>query len=312
MCGERVRIALLPLLAACATGARARARTPRRRSGVDVARYGRLLAMADERRVDTALIRRSFASGSSPERAAAALAVGQVQARALAPTLRALLADRDTTVAGNAAYALGLLADTGAVDALAHALGAPPAVARNAAWALGQIGEPARARARRCALRQRSRGAIRACAARCCSRRSSSSRCPSKRLRPWLADQECARALGRGLRDRPTLRSLRGCACSSRSRQIPTPRCARRSRAHSRIVPRGTRSPSSYASRSQSCADDSSAHVRINALHSEASYGASRKKGAHCRRDARCRMPTCASLPPRRWAPCSTTRARHG
>ena len=84
-------------------------------------------------------------SGSSAERAAAALAIGQVHGRVLAPTLRALLADRDTVVAANAAYALGLLADSASVEALAHAVGASPRVGRDAAWALGQIGEPARA-----------------------------------------------------------------------------------------------------------------------------------------------------------------------
>jgi cyclophilin family peptidyl-prolyl cis-trans isomerase/HEAT repeat protein len=68
-----------------------------------------------------------------------------VHGASLAPTLRTLLADPETPVASNAAYALGLLADTASVAALAHALETPPFVAHNAAWALGQIGEPARA-----------------------------------------------------------------------------------------------------------------------------------------------------------------------
>jgi cyclophilin family peptidyl-prolyl cis-trans isomerase/HEAT repeat protein len=133
---------IFPLLAACATsGAAPRAGV----AGVDVARYGRLLAMADERRLDTALVRAVMRSGSSAERAAAARAVGQVHGRALAPELRAVLADRDTAVAANAAYALGLLHDTAGVSELAAALNAAPTVARDAAWALGEIGEPARA-----------------------------------------------------------------------------------------------------------------------------------------------------------------------
>ena len=134
---------LLPLLAlaACA-GASTSARVGN--SPVNVERYGRLLAMADARRVDTALIQDVLRAGSRPERAAAALSIGQVHGAALAPTLRTLLADPDTTVASNAAYALGLLADSSSVAALAHALSAPPLVAHNAAWALGQIGEPAR------------------------------------------------------------------------------------------------------------------------------------------------------------------------
>src|SRR5688572_17052983 len=63
-----------------------------------------------------------------------------------APRLRALLADRDLVVASNAAYALGLLRDSTpvAVSALAAALGGAPRVAREAAWALGEIGAQAR------------------------------------------------------------------------------------------------------------------------------------------------------------------------
>jgi len=137
----RAALSLVALLAACATGGAAPRAAP---SAVNVARYARLLAMADERRVDTALVRSMLRSGASAERAAAARAVGQVHGRPLAPDLRALLADRDTAVAANAAFALGILADTGGVTALASALSASPPVAREAAWALGQIGEPAR------------------------------------------------------------------------------------------------------------------------------------------------------------------------
>ena len=130
------------MLAACATGgATARTAAPT----VDVARYARLLAMADERRVDTALVRAMLRTGSSAERSAAARAVGQVHGTVLAPDVRALLVDRDTAVAANAAYALGLLVDTAGVTALSAALAAAPTVAREAAWSLGQIGEPARA-----------------------------------------------------------------------------------------------------------------------------------------------------------------------
>jgi cyclophilin family peptidyl-prolyl cis-trans isomerase/HEAT repeat protein len=99
--------------------------------------------MADARRLDTALVHRALRSEASAERAVAALIVGQVHGRAMAGDLRALLADRDTAVAANAAYALGLLRDTASADALARALGAARPVAIEAAWALGQIGAPA-------------------------------------------------------------------------------------------------------------------------------------------------------------------------
>ena len=270
----RKLLALLPFLAACATaGSGAH---PSSSQGVDVARYGRLLAMADERRVDTALIQSILRSGSSPERAAAALAVGQVQARALAPTLRALLADRDTTVAGNAAYALGLLADTGAVDALAHVLGAPPSVARNAAWALGQIGEPARA------------ALIAALSADGPLRDSSVRRemllatfklkpVPVEAVRPWLADKSAlvrwaaAYALARPY-EAAGVRVLVPLAADPDAEVRAQVARALSHRAAGDSLAELVREPLAKL------LGDSSAHVRINALHSEASYGASRKK----------------------------------
>src|SRR4051812_37731979 len=92
------RVACMPMvaalfaLAACA-GASTSARVGA--SPVNVARYGRLLAMADARRVDSTLIQEILRSGSRAERAAAALAIGQVHGTTLAPTLRTLLADAD-------------------------------------------------------------------------------------------------------------------------------------------------------------------------------------------------------------------------
>lgn len=100
--------------------------------------------MADARRLDTGRVRAALRSRVSALRAAGARAVGQVHGAAMAAELRALLADRDTAVAANAAFALGLLRDTAAVPALAGALAGPPEVAAQAAWSLGQIGAPAR------------------------------------------------------------------------------------------------------------------------------------------------------------------------
>jgi cyclophilin family peptidyl-prolyl cis-trans isomerase/HEAT repeat protein len=65
--------------------------------------------------------------------------------RTLAPSLRALVADADTTVAARAAFALALLHDSASVAALDSAVAAVPSVAVQAAFALGEIGEPARA-----------------------------------------------------------------------------------------------------------------------------------------------------------------------
>lgn len=106
------------------------------------------MAMTDSRSYDAALVDSVLTSAWAPLRAAGALGIGQVGAAhgmPGAPLLRALLADRDPVVASNAAYAIGLLQDSASVRSLAAALDGPPRVAREAAWALGEIGAPGRA-----------------------------------------------------------------------------------------------------------------------------------------------------------------------
>jgi len=139
---SRAVAALLAAALACAPH-KAGAPAPARRASLDVTEYARILQMEDARRLDTALVRASLASGRSAERAQAALAIGQVHGEAMAPTLHALLADGDTAVAANAAFALGLWRDSAAVPALEPAIGASPVVATVAAWSLGEIGAPA-------------------------------------------------------------------------------------------------------------------------------------------------------------------------
>lgn len=135
-------VALVAAMVACSPRT-AGAPAPVRGASIDVTAYARLMQMEDARRLDTALVRASLGSGHPAERAQAALAVGQVHGQSMAPALHALLADRDTAVAANAAFALGLLRDTAGVAALEAALGATPAVATVAAWSLGEIGAPA-------------------------------------------------------------------------------------------------------------------------------------------------------------------------
>jgi HEAT repeat protein len=112
--------------------------------------YAQLIAMADARRLDTAVVDAAIASASEPVAAFAALSLGQVGAEAAAPRivqLRALLADPRPTVAASAAYALGLVRDSVSVPALAAAVtSGDERRALEAAWSLGQIGEPARTR----------------------------------------------------------------------------------------------------------------------------------------------------------------------
>ncbi len=107
----------------------------------------RLLAMTDTRQLDMALVDRALASKWRPMRATATLAIGQVgteSGMAGASRLRMLLKDHDLAVAANAAYALGLLRDTASITDLGAALALNHEVAREAAWALGEIGAPAR------------------------------------------------------------------------------------------------------------------------------------------------------------------------
>jgi len=116
-----------------------------RPSARDVRHDARLLAMLDVRRADTLLVDTLLADADPDRRARTALAIGQLRMRARFPQLRRLLIDGDTLIAANAAYALGVAKDTQSVAWLARAIGgAPDPVAREAAWALGEIGEPSR------------------------------------------------------------------------------------------------------------------------------------------------------------------------
>ncbi len=134
------------LWAGVATGAHAQG-LPVGVGAREVELYARLLAMTDTRQFDTALVDRALASKWRQLRLAGTLAIGQVGApqKTGAPRLRALLTDRDLTVAANAAYAIGLLRDTASIAYLSTALALNHEVAREAAWALGEIGAPARA-----------------------------------------------------------------------------------------------------------------------------------------------------------------------
>ena len=114
----------------------------------EISLYARLLAMTDTRQLDMPLVERALSNQWRPLRAAATLAIGQVGADVGKPgasRLRSLLKDADVTVGANAAYALGLLRDSAAIADLSTALAANHEVAREAAWALGEIGAPARA-----------------------------------------------------------------------------------------------------------------------------------------------------------------------
>src|SRR6202158_5078634 len=110
--------------------------------------YARLLAMTDTRQLDMPLVERALSSQWQPLRATAAISIGQLGPEVGKPgsaRLRGLLKDPNASVGANAAYALGLLHDTAAIADLNTALRASREVERGSAWALGEIGGPARA-----------------------------------------------------------------------------------------------------------------------------------------------------------------------
>ena len=143
----RNRLAMVALYVAAAIPAHGQ-RLPAGVGEREVNLYAQLLAMADARTLDTTIVASALSSRWRPLRAAATLAIGQVGpdvGRPGAVRLRALLKDPDVTVAANAAYALGLLRDSASIPDLAVALSANHELAREAAWAMGEIGAPARA-----------------------------------------------------------------------------------------------------------------------------------------------------------------------
>jgi cyclophilin family peptidyl-prolyl cis-trans isomerase/HEAT repeat protein len=105
----------------------------------------RLIRIEDTRRVDSAFLDRALRSPNVSVRRAAVLAVGRIAARVNATAVRRLTADSDERVASAAFYALGLMKDTASLEVATRAMRGPSDVARNAAWLLGEIGEPGRA-----------------------------------------------------------------------------------------------------------------------------------------------------------------------
>lgn len=117
---------------------------PSRLSQADVSLWARLLAASDSRRLDVQMLDSMLRASHPRLRAAGALAAGQVGVRAFIPRLRERLGDADTAIAAAAAFSLALLHDSGGVPALDRALDGPLPVALEVAWALGEIGAPAR------------------------------------------------------------------------------------------------------------------------------------------------------------------------
>jgi cyclophilin family peptidyl-prolyl cis-trans isomerase/HEAT repeat protein len=105
----------------------------------------RLLRIEDTRRDEPGFIDSLLASPSSHTRAATALTVGRIGARAHVAALRRLATDPDTGVAANALFALALLKDAASASIAAAALHAGVVPSVEAAFLLGELGELGRA-----------------------------------------------------------------------------------------------------------------------------------------------------------------------
>lgn len=105
----------------------------------------RLLRIEDTRRDEPAFLDSALASPSPGTRAAAALTAGRVGGVAHRERVRALAADGDIRVAGNALFALAMLRDSASIPVATRALHRDAAIAVQGAWLLGELGEAARA-----------------------------------------------------------------------------------------------------------------------------------------------------------------------
>lgn len=102
--------------------------------------WAQLLAVHDARSADTMVVDPALASPVAPLRAAAARVVGMNRITPRYAALRVLLrTDGDTSVASDAAFALGLASDTSSCGDLREAL-ATAGVGAAAAWSLGELG----------------------------------------------------------------------------------------------------------------------------------------------------------------------------
>lgn len=108
--------------------------------------YSQVLRAGDQRALDSAALDSALRDRNPALRRVAALTLAQLapthRERAL-PWLRSLATNQDTAVVARAVFGLGLAHDTASVGLLASSVRHSGAVARAAAWSLGELGAPA-------------------------------------------------------------------------------------------------------------------------------------------------------------------------
>ena len=125
---------------ACVAAFDSAAAQRQRLDDADVSAWAAVLQALDQRSSDTAVVDVALASQHAALRAAAARVVGMNRIVSRYSRLRQLIGtDRDTAVVADAAFALGLAADTGSCGALRDAL-PRRAVGGAVAWSLGELG----------------------------------------------------------------------------------------------------------------------------------------------------------------------------
>ena len=229
----------------------------------------RLLRIEDTRRDEPSFVDSLLADPDPVVRGLAALTAGRIGGFAHAPRLRLLAAASDTGVAASALFSLGLLKDSASVAVASVALRGPMAPAREAAWLLGEVGDRGRS-AIEAGLRDESmspstRGALLLAATRLRP-------VPAAAIVPWLTSPDsalawrAAYALARG-RGTGGLRAL----LAQSNSQWPAVR-EQVARGASRGLA-GDSLGELAEHELRSLVRDASAHARVNAVRSLASYG---------------------------------------
>ncbi len=132
---------VLAATAACAGTAGTAVRAPRDQG---TRWQARLLRIEDTRRDEPAFVDSLAVSTDGGARRAAALTIGRLTARSHLAVIRRLATDADSGVAATALFALGLLKDSASVALASTALRRHGAVAVEAAWLLGETGASGR------------------------------------------------------------------------------------------------------------------------------------------------------------------------